>query len=469
MRVVLVVIGICCLCAVGAIWIFRALSPPPPRPHVLLITLDTLRRDHLSCYGYEKETTPTIDKLAEEGVKYEDAITPSSWTLPAHASLFTGMLPSFHGAHYGPIIGEMKKESLLILTLDEKPATLAGELKKAGYLTGAIIGGPVLHSNSGLDRGFDFYFDGYIREPKSTAFYRPAHETTMLAIRWLKEEYSAPRSKPFFLFLNYFDPHSPYNAPEPWGMPDAPAEMCKISSGYYDDIFKGIRDLTNEERQFLIGQYDDEIRYMDWHIHRLFFEMQQLGLYDNIMIIITSDHGEAFGEHRLLGHGRALYDEVLRVPLIIRYPLKDKKVGVVKHRVSIASVMPTVLEYLGLPIPREVAYKPLSHENQPMVAEIFRDITWIVDYSTRFDRDMKTLYDGDHKWIWSSNGGHELYNITDDPAEIDNQQGKLPDIEKRLQSKLSDILKGARQPGQSSAMEMDDELKARLKALGYVQ
>ena len=468
LRVVLAIIGLCCCAAVVGFFVFRAHSPGP-RPNLLLITLDTLRRDHLSCYGYEKETTPAVDELAKESVKYEDALTPASWTLPAHASLFTGMLPTFHGAHYGPIFGEGKKEDLLILSLNDGPATLAGELKKAGYKTGAVIGGPVLHSSSGLGRGFDFYFDGIIRESTSSAFYRPAHETTTLAVRWLKENYSLPQQAPFFLFLNYFDAHSPYNAPEPWGKPDVPKEKCKISSGYYDDVFKGIRDLTDDEYQFLTNQYDDEIRYMDWNIRRLFYEMKQLGLYDSTMIIVTSDHGETFGEHRRMGHGRALYDELLRVPLIIKYPLKDAKVGVVKDRVSIASIMATVLEYLGLPVPKSVSYKSLSHANQPMAAEIFRDITWIVDYGKRYDRDMKALYDGDYKWIWNSNGEQELYNIKEDPGEMDNKWGTSPEIEQRMQARLDDLLAGATGPQSSAAMKIDDELKTRLEALGYVR
>ena len=196
--------------------------------------------------------------------------------------------------------------------------------------------------------------------------------------------------KPFFLFLNYYDPHTPYRPPEPWGDPNIPPELCDIHSGHYDDVLKGVRELTEEEHRVLLSQYDGEIRFTDSQIEWLFFEMKQLGVYDSTLIVVTSDHGESFGEHRLLGHGRALYEDLVRVPLIIKYPQNDRKVGVAEDRVSILSLMPTLLEYIGRPVPGTISCGTLSHKKQVLVAEIFRDVGWIMGMVSVLTRMRKS-------------------------------------------------------------------------------
>ncbi|UCD58683.1 MAG: sulfatase [Candidatus Hydrogenedentota bacterium] len=449
------------------VWISRA-PDARSKPNILLITLDTTRWDHLSCYGHSVEITPTLDKLAGEGVKYEHAITPSSWTLSAHASLFTGMLPTHHNAHFGIDQNAETDETVAFTFYPLHPTlpTLAGELRKAGYYTRGVTGGPTLDSDFGFGHGFDHYDD---RLPKGESPERHAGVVTFLATRWLKEYCSNPDAKPFFLFLNYFDPHNPYQAPAPWGNSKVPEELFNLRSPRYDDVFSGNRDLTDEERRILLSQYSDEVRFMDNQIGRLFDEMKRLGVYDSTLIVATSDHGESFGEHRLLEHGRALYEELIRVPLIIKYPSRDEKRSVVERRVSILSIMPTLLHYIGHPIPKTVECGTLDEGDQLLIAEIYRDIVWIKTYGERFDRDQKTIYDGNHKWIWQSNGEHELYEISEDPEEKNNLFGKLPDVERRFQSRLVPLIEESKKLSSITPPQIDKELQQRLKALGYTQ
>jgi arylsulfatase A-like enzyme len=456
-----------CLLAVAAFLLWQP-SGSRPRPNILLITLDTTRWDHFSCYGYAKETTPVLDKLAEESVRYEYAISPSSWTLPAHASIFTGVLPTYHGAHLVPADGNVVFGELQINRLDPELPTLAEELKKAGYRTGAIIGGPCLHMAFGVARGFDFYHIEGLHSFEDYEYYRKAHETTSLAVQWLARHRYRDTS-PVFLFLNYFDAHSPYHAPEPWGNPEVPDELYDMYSPRYRDILEGTRELSPEERRILVAEYDGEIRYMDSQIGRLFHEMKQLGIYDSTLIVVTSDHGESFGEHGLLGHGRALYEELIRVPLIVKYPLEDDKRGVVQRKVSIMGIMPTILKRAGLPIPETVENGDLDDDNQILIAESYRDVFWTRAYGARFDRDQKAIYSGNFKWTWRSDGAYELFDIAGDPNEENNLREKLPDEGQRFKSQLAPLLRESQQRRSNAPLEVDDNLKKRLKGLGYIE
>ena len=464
-RVFIIAVAACVL--LGAVLIALHLRETS-RANVLLIVLDTTRRDHLSCYGYAEKTTPAIDALAAEGLRYDRAITPSSWTLPAHASIFTGMLPTHHRAHFSfdESIDPETIEGPMFLPLHPELPTLAEELKKTGYETAGIIAAPLLAAKFGFSRGFDFYED---RLPLDKGFERDAEEVTTLALGWLNEYRARATDKPFFVFLNYFDPHSPYQPPEPWGNPDATQEQYDLYSGLYNDVNRGARDLTDDEREMLLSQYDREIRYMDNEIGRLLDDMKRLGLYDSTMIVVTSDHGESFGEHRLLEHGRALYEELIRVPLIVKYPAKDKRAGVVGRRVSILGIGPTILKYVGSPVPKTAHPASLDEKEHVLIAEIYRDISWMVAFGDRFDRDQKAIYDGNHKWIWDSNGAHELYDISRDPAEENNLWGRMPDAERRLKAKLKPLIQESEQLSTLSTPELDKELKNRLRALGYIK
>ena len=464
-RFIYLLSGTCLLAILIAVILFLR---PRPRPNVLLITLDTTRRDHLSCYGYEKKTTAAIDALAREAVKYERAISPSSWTLPAHASIFTGMLPTHHRAHFSfdDDIDPEKIEGPMFYSLHPDLPTLAEDMKGLGYRTGGIIAGLLLNTHFGFSRGFDYYED---RLPVEKRFERNAEEVSTLAISWLNEHKAIAVDEPFFLFLNYFDAHSPYQPPEPWGNPDLGPEQYDLNGGLYEEVLRGERDLTDDERELLLTQYDSELKYMDNEIGRLFEEMKRFGLYDSTMIIVTSDHGESFGEHRLLEHGRALYEELIRVPLIVKYPSYEKKSGVVARPVSILGIGSTILQYVESTARKQAAAPALEERGHQLVAEIYRDISWIVAFGERFDRDRKAIYDGDYKWIWDSREEHELYDVAKDPAEENNLWGKLPDRERRLKAGLAPLIEESEKLSTLSTPELENDLKERLRALGYIK
>jgi arylsulfatase A-like enzyme len=277
------------------------------RPNIILITLDTTRAYHLSCYGYHRQTSPNLDRLANESVLYTKAIAPSSWTLPSHASLFTGKFTSSHGAQYDPegplyltdgLRGPDSWQKFRARGLAKNEMTLADILKGEGYITGAVLGGPWLKKVFGLSKGFDFYDDREI----STLNGRLARQVTDSALKWI-EKY---RTKEFFLFMNYFDPHTPYMAPEGFARAFLPKGT---------DL--GRRRPTIEENKAL---YDAEILYMDHYFGKFLQKLKAWNLYENSMIIVTADHGELLGEHGKYEHGQYLYQEEIHVPLIIKFP-----------------------------------------------------------------------------------------------------------------------------------------------------
>ncbi len=287
MRKKVFVLALLCLVVVGIMWVSYGYRSRH-RPNILLITLDTTRRDHLSCYGHSGEITPAIDELADDGVRYESAISPSPWTVPAHASLFTGVLPTRHGARFVVDPEQfIKSETTLyrIGAMNPDLPTMAGQLKEAGYRTVGITSGRILWSQYGFARGFDRYDENMRPEQIE----RGAGEVSFLATQWLEDYRAEPEQRPFFLFLQYYDPHSPYRAPGEWYNPDVSIDLCDIQSERYLEVFRGTRDLTEEEHSVLLSQYANEIRFLDTEIGRLFDEMRRLGLYDNCLIVLTAE------------------------------------------------------------------------------------------------------------------------------------------------------------------------------------
>ena len=254
------------------------------RAPVVLITMDTTRADHLPVYGYDKPTAPSLERLARDGLVFENFVTMSSWTLPTHASLFTGLFPATHTAHYNTMgnvtlsdgLGESEVFSTFRANrLPEAAVTLAEVLRAEGYRTLGVGAGPWLKPVFGLGQGFDFFDTDF--ESKSG---RPAEEVNRLAFR----ELAKVGAEPFFLFLNYFDPHDPY---------DSSAE----------DFERFLDPEANPKRAETLAQYDAAIFHTDRHIGALFDELERRGLYDESWIVVTSDHGELFGEHQLEYHG----------------------------------------------------------------------------------------------------------------------------------------------------------------------
>lgn len=300
----------------------------PEPPNILLISIDTLRRDHVSAYGYPKPTTPALDRVAAEGALFENAWSTSSWTLPAHMSAFTGLGPSGH---------QVEEET------DRLPAgvlTLAEHLRDQGYATAGFASHVFLGREFGFARGFEVY---------DVDVDQRADAVTRRATDWLARR----PSRPFFLFLHYFDPHWNY---------DPPAELARrFDPGYAGSAFGelefllGFSDprtpLPQDVAARIHGLYDGEIRYVDDQIGVLLAALRREGLLDRTVVAVVSDHGEELKDHGSFGHGGSLYAEVARVPMILRYPPRVPRGTRVRPPASLADLPATLSSLAGLPVP----------------------------------------------------------------------------------------------------------------------
>lgn len=437
------------------------------RPNILLITLDTTRADHLSCYGYGRNTTPNVDQVAQESHIFRHAVSTSSWTLPAHASLFTGTYPSRHGARFAP------KEStanspLHVNCLDDKLPTLAEVLLENGYVTAGIGGGPWFHQKFGLGRGFSFYRDPAI-ENGAQWMSRTAEEVNEIALAWLQKNHH----RPFFLFINYFDPHTPYSAPHPFstwfGQPPGVTDAFEVT----DKLMRDGEKLSDMEFQSLLLAYDNEIAYADFYLGKLLDEMKKVGVYYNTIIIITSDHGEYFGEHDLLTHSVMVYEEVVRIPLIIRFPHGIDEKAPVDEYVQLTDIMPTILSELDIPIPAEVQGQVIGKRIRPVVAESFQHFDYTERYGSRFDNDWRAFYRDNYKYIWSLNDEPQLFDLSIDPQETDNLALALPEKLDEFRNEMATWLTSFSPYPFARYREFEPNLKKEelesLKALGYIQ
>jgi arylsulfatase A-like enzyme len=492
------------------------------KPNVILITLDTARADHLSCYGYQRKTTPFIDSFAEDSMLFKNAYSTSSWTFPAHASIFTGMYPSKHGGgedpaysqylfkKYGRELKGVEKEPDLeqkaMKLLADKNVTLAEILSAQGYKTCGIIGGPACSSFTGLGQGFDFYdntiYNPFYEKNYFTVFRiriirrffslvdimarygiakpgKTAPQVNAVAFDWLDKHYKHP----FFLFCNFYDVHYPYYPPTPYdklfagGDTDAVKHFaCRAMNASFIDGQRQIIDavlsrkhtLSHAERDILISQYDGEFRYLDYHIHKLLQKLKDLKVYDNTMIIITSDHGESFGEHNYMEHSFCLYEDAIKIPLLIKYPLARVR-GVSEKPASLVDIFPSILSVLSLPIPAGVQGDILPDVRHPIISE--SNIYWkyVLQYGPYLNKNLKTISDGTFKYIWESNGNSELYNIKQDPLELNNLISRLPAQAQAMQVLLDDWSASFKPVVAAKPYEIDNAAKETLRDLGYLQ
>jgi len=406
----------------------------------MLLTLDTTRADSLGCYGYGRPTSPNLDRLASQSTQYTRAIASSSWTLPAHASIFTGKFTASHGACYDPegplllsqaIEGPWRQYRARGLSPQER--TLAMILKEAGYATGAVVGGPWLKRVFGLDRGFDYYDDDQISEVNG----RRADQITPTALRWIER---GDQARPFFLFLNYFDPHAPYAPPEPFAtrFTGAPQELRSV--------------------------YDAEIYFMDHHIGLLLDGLKKLDAYDRTLIIVTSDHGELLGEHGQFGHGNYLYQEELAIPVLVKYPAGEVQPGRSDLLVQPLDILPMILERLGIPRPSGIQGGLPPDLGHPIAAEVYP-----LDFSAP-EGHWRALFHGDYKFLWNSKGKHQLFQLRDDPHEEANLIGREPERAQKMSSYLLKYLASLPSPGAAGPpTPVDEETLRALKSLGYVR
>jgi len=365
------------------------------RPNIILITLDTTRADRLGCYGYDRNTSPHIDRLANNSQVYARAVSPSSWTLPAHASLFTGKFTTSHGARKdseGPlrlldaIEGPEMWNVYRARGLAHNERTLASMLGGSGFATGAVVGGPWMKRVFGLDKGFQHYDDTHIDSVNG----RLAENLTHAALKWIRKN----RRKEFFLFLNYFDPHAPYSPPGEYARAFLPEEAHG-------------RDKPSLEE--INALYDGEILYMDHYLGTLLDQLRSWDLYDNTFLIVTSDHGELLGEHGLIGHGKHLTEQELHVPLLMKYPRNEVSPGRSDARVQLNDIFAMILDRLGIPVPSNAQAGSPPAVGHPVLAEVYP-----LPGVGRDAGDWRAIYEDDLKFVWNSKGNHQVFNLKTD-------------------------------------------------------
>jgi arylsulfatase A-like enzyme len=430
-----------------------AVPPAGARPDVILVSLDTTRADHLSTYGYTRDTSPQLTALAADGLNFTQARSPAAWTLPGHASLFTGTYPSRHGARLagawlpGQSIDGRRR---VAFPLGAEAVTLAECLRDDGYRTAAFVANfSYLYRDFGLAQGFGHYDDApglLLRHtPHAVQFgrrfapgfhlkpFRSAREINARALEWLDR---APPGRPVFLFLNYMEPHQPWLAPPPYdrwsrGLPEA-ARLARTNLYTHAP-----RDLGEAERAFVVANYDGQIAAMDAALGELMAALRARGRYEGALIVVTSDHGEFLGEHGQMGHiGRMLYEPVLRVPLVVKLPGRERRRGVVATPVQLVDVLPAVLEVTGTKVPPGVQGQPLLAVTHPVLAEEDINPFLVWRYGETYDRGIRVVYDGSHKLISTSRGREMLFDLARDPGERDDLAAREPERAAALRRRL---------------------------------
>lgn len=402
--------------------------------HIVLISIDTCRADHLGCYGYSRKTSPNIDTLAAESVLFNHAVAPVPITLPSHSSMLTGTIPPYH-----------KVRDNSSYRLAAANVTLAEILKDNGFVTGAIIGAFVLDSQFGLDQGFDTYNDNLLKKQMSKLFHFAnecrAEDVTYAANTWLEKH----RDDKFFLFLHYFDPHFPYEPHE------------RFSFKTYPFFTSTTKDL-----------YDGEVAYTDHCIGQVIKKLKNLGLYDSTMIVLTSDHGEGLGEHSELSHAYFIYHSTLHVPLIIKMP-RWPEGEIIDNVVGIIDIVPTVCGALGIPAPPSVQGRDVS--------VLLSNSSGIIEERYLFCESLyPTKYDlgpffgiVSNCWKYIHTSYPELYDLVEDPQETENLLNHQLQQTKIMQEQLGLILQNSsRNTFADSKMTLDEETRKRLQSLGYI-
>jgi arylsulfatase A-like enzyme/tetratricopeptide (TPR) repeat protein len=400
------------------------------RLNVVLVTIDTLRADRLSSYGSEQVSTPHMDRLAREGLRFSNAATAVPFTLPAHSSIMTGTYPPLHGVREN--VG---------YSLDETLPTLAEELSAGGWDTAGFVSAFVLDSRWGIGRGFDRYRDDFQLDPNrpSVNVGQVQHEgpdTIEHALAWLDE----PRDGPFFLWVHLFEPHDPYEAPEPYRSryPDRP--------------------------------YDAEVAYADSLIGLLREGLESRGVLDDSVFVLTSDHGEGLGQHSEGFHGYFIYDSTVHVPLVLRLPFGDFEGRVVDEAVSHVDILPTVLGVVGRQVPSQVQgidLLPLILGREPeSPREVYTESYYsLYHYNWAPLRSIRTESE---KFIETTNP--ELYLLREDAGEESNALRQNRDLARSLRDRLLAYSRHLKSSGErpGGRPDLDTETLAQLRALGYL-
>ncbi|HEX4960576.1 MAG TPA: sulfatase [Thermoanaerobaculia bacterium] len=443
--------------AAAALLLLAGASKPPvaqPARHVLLVTIDTLRADALSCYQPQAPGTPALDALAGDSVTFRQARSAAPWTLPALASVMTGVSPQVHLATG---LGDRVPDRL---------TTVAEVLRRAGYRTAALVSSPLLGRETNLAQGFQEYtaFPG-----KTEAKPTDPDRLSGLAAQWLRGH---PGKAPFFLWVHFYDPHVPYAPPAAYlkGMEPPPGMGSEWTAKEYLAVRLRQRDPAPAEREWIRQLYRAEVRWVDAAVGSLIGELKREGRYEDTLIVLLSDHGEEFWEHGGVGHGHTLFEELLRVPFLVKLPGAGRR-GVVETPVSTASLVATILDLAGRPF-------PARHPAAPSLAPLLRGGSQPPEplLSTGVERleEQESVLFGTFKLIRRERSGRqELYDLAHDPGETADLAASSPEKAAegaRLLGRFAAESQRARKTLGITRREhvpLDPEALARLNALGY--
>jgi arylsulfatase A-like enzyme len=459
-------------------------------PNVLLVVLDATRKDHLSAYGYDRPTTPALEELADEGTRYEQAITPSPWTPPSHASMFTGRYPSGHGVYNSQ------------LSLEYDGPTLAELLSDAGYTTLGFSNSYHTSTERNFHRGFDYYHDIFELPRFLGTMYEPSLDFLRYVPNYLFRNYDHSyfqtrrletkldgTDEPFFAFINLNSAHSPYDPPrryreqfeshfDKWETVDEEAAH-DYSEGDGKAYTVGGETLSETEYELLKCWYDGEIRFMDDLLSGLFDFLRAREAYENTLMIVVADHGELFGEDGLGFHSFSLHEVLLNVPLIVRWPEGvddhvDRSVpspgSVSEKLVSTIDIAPTVCEWAGVDVPERMDGYSLTTEtghdhvfaeyDRPQPPERDRLLREYADFKSH-DRGLQAIRTADFKLVREIPGEKTLYRVgslTETPVDD-------PDTERRLSKTLDDGVDEL--PDVSHEEDLPDHVEEHLEKMGY--
>jgi arylsulfatase A-like enzyme len=436
----------------------RAVAPADA-PDVFLISMDTTRADHMSTYGYERETSPHLTALAADGLNFTQGRSPAQWTVPGHASMLTGMYPSRHGAHYvggwsaGPAIYGRRR----VFPLAEDKTTLAEVLHGRGWATGAFVANFAnLYRGFGMAQGFQRYEDhpqlllrpiphvvGFVQQ-FSPAFmkkpFRSAQGINDAAFAWMD---TLPQGRPAFVFLNYLEPHHWIAAPpyDLWAKDLPNADRLARKGLFTHKIPAG---LSKEESEFVTANYDGQILAMDAALGELVAELKRRGRYENALIVVSADHGELLGEHDIVGHGgRMMYEGLLHVPMVVKLPGATRPKAIINDPVQLVDILPTVLDAVGAPVPGGVQGSPMRQVARNSLAEEHINPEFVSFYGEVYNRALRVIYDGPYKLISSSRGEKLLFDLTKDPEENNDlakqEAERVASMENELEAAMSSM------------------------------
>ncbi len=466
-------------------------------PNIILLVMDAGRADHLSCYGYERPTSPHIDQIATEGTLYEKAISAAVWTVPSHASLFTGMYLSGHGLR-----GRNLK-------LRQDIPTMASFLGAQGYNTLALTANALIGQATGLARGFAelkdvrnvFQGERLSRlKAKGNALYRrlyyggSPHKNSWYDSgawrlnyemkRWIQGQRNRREKRPFFIFANYMEPHLRYDPPRAFRRrfltPTQEQRWRQVNQNAWK-FMSGEVEMRADDWDILISLYDAELAYLDSRIGELYHFLRQNGLLDNTVFILTSDHGENLGDHQLMDHQHCVYETLARVPLIIRYPEHFPAGLRAKELVQSVDLLPTLAEIIlaqADPALARVQGQSLLPAAPKTTAREFAVTEYLapqlhsfrregVEFDPKLSRQLRAIRSQRYKYIWASDGEDELYDLEADPGERCNvieQEGETAvSLANKLQQWLDQNTVQAEE-----ATRLDEAVISRLEALGYI-